>query len=249
MKPIVIFDLETTGTEVETSKIVELACLKVSHDLQPIEDQTVKRILVNPGIPIPPEVTEIHKITNEMVADAGTFGRYANGIYQYFAGCDVAGFNSNRFDVPLLAEEFARVGILWPEPGTYFIDVYQIFATKEPRDLGNAVRFYCGREHENAHSAEADILATAAVLAAQIVKYPELAGKSAKEIHEFCQGENPWVDLAGKIVLKDGQAVYGFGKDKFKPVAKNPGFAHWMLKQSFPTNTKNVLKKILGYGK
>jgi DNA polymerase-3 subunit epsilon len=248
MKPIVIFDLETTGVEVESSKIVELACLKVGHDLQPLADQTVKRILINPGIPIPAEATEVHKITDEMVHGAGMFAQYAKGVFDYFAGCDVAGFNSNRFDVPLLAEEFARVGIYWPEPDTNFIDVYQIFAYKEPRDLSGAVKFYLNREHETAHSAEGDILATAAVLAAQIGKYPELAGMGAKQIHEFCQGENPWVDLAGKIVLKDGVAVYGFGKDKGKCVKSNPGFATWMLKQSFPTNTKNVLKKLL-YGK
>lgn len=250
MKPIVIFDLETTGTEVEASKIVELACLKVSHDLQPLADQTVKRILINPGIPIPPEAIEVHKITDDMVKDAGVFGRYAKAIYDYFAGCDVAGFNSNRFDVPLLAEEFARVGINWPEPDTNFIDVYQIFAYKEPRDLSGAVKFYLNREHETAHSAEGDILATAAVLAAQIGRYPELAGMGAKEIHQFCQGEQQWVDLAGKIVLnKDGVAVYAFGKDKGKSVKGNPGFAQWMLKQSFPTNTKNVIRSILGYGK
>jgi DNA polymerase-3 subunit epsilon len=245
-QPAAILDLETTGKDPQTAKIVEISVVKVMPD----GTKDIRTMKVNPGIPIPPEATEVHKITDDMVREAGTFGRYAKGIYDYFAGCDVAGFNSNRFDVPLLAEEFSRVGVTRPEPGTNFIDVYQIFAYKEPRDLSGAVKFYLNREHENAHSAEGDILATAAVLAAQIGRYPELAGMGAKEIHTFCQGDQPWVDLAGKIVLnKEGIEVYGFGKDKGKSVKANPGFAQWMLKQSFPTNTKKILKKLLGYGR
>lgn len=248
MKPIIFFDLETTGVEVETARIVQIACLKVNADLSPIEGETPRMLYINPGIPIPAEATAVHGITDDLVKNAHPFGRYANAFIEYFKGCDLATFNGNRFDIPLMAEEFARLNMEFPAAGTLMIDVWQIFANKEPRDLTGAVRFYLNSELTGAHSAVVDIMATLDVLVAQRAKYEDVGAMDTLALHQFCEGEHPRVDLAGKIVLIDGVACYGFGKDKGKPVKANPGFAYWMLKQSFPTNTKNILKKIV-YGK
>lgn len=249
MKPIIFFDTETTGTDIVEDRIVQLAVLKVDETGSPLKGEQAKEIIMNPGKPISPGATKVHGITDDMVKDAPPFGAYAKSIYEYFRGCDVAGFNIKRFDVPLMAEEFARVGITWPEPGTEFVDMYQIFAKKEPRDLGAALKFYNGKSHENAHNATADILATIDVFKGQMFMYKDLAEMSISEINAFCEGDERWVDLAGKIILNaEGIPVYSFGKDKDKSIKSNPGFAQWMLKGNFPSETKKQIKKILGYG-
>jgi len=242
-----MFDLETTGVEVDSARIVQIACRKLDNLFLPMEP--AKKMLINPGIPIPADATEVHKITDEMVANAPTFKQVSKSLFTYFEGCDLAGFNIINYDNPLLAEEFARVGIEWPAPGTRVVDVLKIFYAKEPRTLSGAVKHYLGREHEEAHDAEGDINATDEVLLAMIAKYGDLQVMDIEKLHEFCEGEEKRIDIAGKIVLnKDGVAVYGFGKDKGKTVRDNPGFGNWMLKQGFTTNTKEVVRRLLGYG-
>lgn len=245
MKPLAFIDTETTGVDLVLDRIVEISVTKVSADLLTILETRTARI--NPGMKIPAAATAIHGITDEMVAGKPTFAQVSKSLFDFLAGCDLAGYNIANFDVPLMAEEFGRAGISFPEPGTIFIDACNIFKAKEKRDLSGAVLFYTGQKHEDAHGAEADNLATWKVLAAQLQRYPDLGAMSRKELERFCIGD--YVDLAGKIVRNEkGVPVYAFGKDIGKSVKENPGFALWMLKQSFPTNTKQVLKKILGYG-
>lgn len=242
-RKICFIDLETTGKEVTSARIVQIAAVKCSPDLTDREE--VKNYLINPGIPIPPGATEIHGITDEMVKDAPPFVKIAIRLQNYLEGCDIGGFNSNRYDVPLLSEEFARVGLSWPPEDTKLVDGYQIYATKERRDLTAALKFYCGREHTGAHDAEADILATVDVVAAQILKYEDLLSMSIPELDAFCGG-NIRVDLAGTIVLNEqGVAVYNIGKAKGKAVTSDRGFGEWMLKGDFCGNTKAVVKKLL----
>jgi DNA polymerase-3 subunit epsilon len=236
-------DLETTGTETETDRIVQIAAFKSSQDFSQKTD--VRQIFINPGIPIPKAASDVHGITDEMVRDKPNFKQISKSLHEYLDGCHICGFNICNFDVPLLSEEFARVGIEWPRPGTLFIDTYRIFAEKEKRDLAGAVKFYLKAEHVDAHDAAGDILATGAVLFEQLRYYPDLGAMNLNQLHAFCEGEHPRVDLAGKIVLINGVACYSFGKHKGQPVLSQEGFAHWMLKNSFPTDTKKKLRQIL----
>lgn len=244
MKPIAFFDLETTGTDTAKDRIVSIAVVKVQPTLLQVLDK--KEAFINPTIPIPPGATDVHGITNEMVADKPTFSAYAKSLFELLKECDMAGYNILNFDVPLLAAEFERCGIVWPLPGTHFIDSYIIFAEKEKRDLSAAVRFYTGKDHEGAHGALADVMGTLGVLAGQINRYEDLQGLDTAGLHAACMGNR--VDLAGKIVKDDqGVPVYGFGKDKGKRIKENQGFALWMLKQDFPAETKRAINSILGY--
>lgn len=244
MTKIVFFDLETTGVEITKDRIVEIACVKMNTDFTGVE--AVKKYRFNPGINIPEEATAVHGITNEMVADEPKFASRAVGLKEYLSDCILAGYNIITFDVPLLAEEFARCGIDWPQKDQKMIDAYFIFREKEKRDLTSAYKFYCGKELEGAHAADNDVNATAEVFRSMLSKYEDLGQMDLVQIHDFCQGQYPFVDLAGKIVLKDNTPVYSFGKDKFKSVIDNPSYGHWMLGQDFPTNTKNVLISLIG---
>jgi DNA polymerase-3 subunit epsilon len=247
MKPIIYFDLETTGTEVDKSRIVQIAAARIDPETG---EAKTKKVLVNPGILIPKEASDVHGITDQMVEGCPTFKAISKSLFEYMDGCDLGGFNIINFDVPLLAEEFLRAGLNWPAPGTLFIDAMKIFYEKEPRTLSGAVKHYLKREHADAHDAQADILATIEVYHAQLKAYADLGQMDRQELHDFCQGDEKRVDLAGKIVLNaTGVPVYSFGKDKGKSIKNNPGFAIWMLKNSFPTETKNHLKKLLGYGR
>lgn len=243
MKPIVFFDEETTGTDVCKDRIVQLATLKIFHSLN--DEGERKNILINPGIPIPPEATAVHGITDEMVKDSPPFAMYAKGIAAYLSGCDLAGYNIVRFDVPLLAEEFERCGITWPEPGTKYFDACNIFKGKEERTLGAAVQFYCNRAHGEAHDALGDVLATRDVMVAQMRKYEDLADYEA--YNKFCTNPKA-VDLAGKIELNDaGEPCFAFGKNKGKPVKSDGGYVSWMLGGDFPSSTKKILRQIMGW--
>lgn len=244
-RPIIVFDLETTAVELSTAKIVQLAAVKVSPTLEQLEEP--KNILINPGVPIPAEATEIHGITDDMVKEQGTFSEYAKSIFDYFDGCDVAGFNSNKFDVPLLSEEFNRVnrGLDWPPHGIKMIDACHIYHKNEKRDLTAAYRFYCNKELDGAHDASKDIIASLEVLIAQIAKYDDLRELDVQGLHHYCGGDIR-VDLAGTIVLNEqGVACYAIGKAKGKPVVQDPGFGNWMLKSDFTKNTKDILTKLL----
>jgi DNA polymerase III subunit epsilon len=243
-KHIALLDLETTGTDVDSARIVQIAAVKLDYELQPVEE--VKVMYVNPSIPIPAEASEVHKITDEMVKDAPQFKQIAKSLHSWLQGCDVLGFNSNRFDVLVLNEEFAREKLIWPAQGTRLLDVYKIFAEKEQRTLAGAAKFYLQENHDDAHDAKADILMTLRVFDAQRRVYGDIGAMTPDELHSFCNGTEQKLDLAGKIVRNEqGVAVYSFGKDKGKPVKDNPGFGNWMLKNSFTHDTKEVVRKLL----
>lgn len=239
-RPLIFFDLETTGTNVTHDRIVELSYVKIFPDGS--EEKRSRRI--NPGIPIPPASTAVHHITDEDVKNEPTFRQIAKSLHTIFEGCDIAGYNSNKFDVPLLIEEFSRCGINFDVTGRHFIDVQNIFHKMEQRTLVAAYRFYCGKELEGAHSALADTQATYEVLLEQIQKYDELENDVASLAKFSSVGRN--LDLAARIILDDqDRPVFNFGKHKGKPVKevfkKEPSFYDWVMQGDFPKNTKDVL--------
>ncbi len=242
-KPICFFDLETTGTNIATDRIVELAILKVF----PNGNKESKTWLVNPGVPIPEEASAIHGITDEKVAGEPTFRELAREVYQMIQGCDLAGFNSNRFDIPLLAEELLRAGVDFDMKNAVFVDVQTIFHKMEKRTLAAAYQFYCGKELTDAHSATADTQATYEVLLSQLDRYPELTN-NVQELAAFST-HNDTVDFAGFIRRdENGEEVFGFGKHKGRSVhevlEQEPGYFGWMLNADFPLYTKKVLTQI-----
>ena len=242
--PIVFFDLETTGINISRDRIVEMSFLKVF----PNGDEEIKSRRVNPGMPIPPESTAIHGITDEDVKDCPTFKQIAKSLANQIEGCDLAGFNSNRFDVPMLAEEFLRADIDFDMSKRKFIDVQIIYHKKEPRTLEAAYKFYCDKELVNAHSAEADTIATYEVLKSQLLRYPDLLNDVETLSKDYGSFKNN-VDFAGRIVFDDnGIEVFNFGKHKGKPVSevlkREPSFYSWMMDGDFPLNTKQVLTQI-----
>lgn len=242
IRPLAIIDLETTGINLGSDRIVEIAIVKI----QPDGKKTVKRKLLNPEIPISVMSTEIHGITNEMVKDAPTFRQVANELKQFLDHCDLAGYNSNRFDIPMLAEEFLRIGMEFEGKGRKLLDVQKIFHMMEQRTLSAAYRFYCNKELEGAHGAEADATATWDVLVAQVVRYPQL-GNNIDTILKHI-GEEPLVDFARRFVMENGVEVFNFGKYKGRPVADilkaEPQYYDWMMKGDFPLHTKQKLTEI-----
>ena len=242
-RPIAFFDLETTGTNVATDRIVELAILK----LQPGGSKTMKIHRVNPTIPISEESISIHGITDEMVKDEPTFADLAPSLFKFLFDCDLAGYNSNKFDVPLLVEEFLRAGIDFEVRDRKLVDVQNIFHKMEQRTLAAAYKFYCGQSLENAHSAEADITATFEVLESQLDRYEELSN-DVGFLHEFSQ-RNKNADLMGRIIFNDkDEEVFNFGKYRGKSVeevlSRDPGYYGWMMNGDFPRHTKKVMKEI-----
>lgn len=242
-KPLAFFDLETTGLNIANDRIVEIAIVKI----MPNGDKEIKSKLINPTIPIPQEVSLVHGITDNDVKDKATFKEVAHELHQFIEGCDLAGYNSNRFDVPLLAEEFLRADIDFDVSKRNLIDVQNIFHKMERRTLSAAYKFYCGKELIDAHSAKADTVATYEILEAQIAHYEDLKGDS-KFLGEFSQMTKN-ADLLGRIVFnKDGIEVFNFGKHKGKPVVeileKEPGYYSWMMNGDFPLYTKKVLTAI-----
>jgi DNA polymerase-3 subunit epsilon len=242
LHPLAIIDLETTGIDLATDKIVEIAIVKL------MPDGTIqkKRKLVNPQKPIPQASSNVHGITDEMVRDAPAFKQIANEIKQFLNNCDLGGYNSNRFDIPMLVEEFLRGGLDFSMEGRKLIDVQKIFHTMEQRTLSAAYKFYCNKILDNAHSAEADASATLEVLHAQIERYPQL-GLTIETILS-CIGEDDCVDFARRMVIVDGVEVFNFGKHKGKSVAEilriEPQYYDWMMKGDFPLNTKQKLTEI-----
>jgi DNA polymerase III subunit epsilon len=241
--PLVFLDLETTGVNANTDRIVEISYLKV----YPNGNEESKTLRVNPGIPIPKESSDIHHITDQDVADCPTFRQIGQTIANDIEGCDLAGFNSNRFDIPMLVEEFLRNDIEIDLSKRKLIDVQVIFHKMEQRTLGAAYRLYCGQELEGAHGAEADAKATYEVLKAQLDRYADLQN-DVQFLSEF-SSFNRNVDFAGKIILNDKDVeVFNFGKYKDMPVEdvlkKDTGYYGWMMKGDFALNTKNVLTRI-----
>ena len=241
-RPICFFDLETTGVDVANDRIVSVSVLKLNPD----GTMDGKSMVINPTIQIKEEATAVHGISNEMVKDKPTFRQISKALYGFFQGCDIAGYNSDTFDIPMLYEEFSRCDIEYPTPDVKNIDVFNIFKKKETRDLKAAVKFYCNRELEDAHNSDADTIACKDVFLAQLERYEKVQDKTVDEIMNFSKMDNR-VDFAGKIVVDaDGDYIYNFGKSKGNKVKNDTGFGEWMLKQSFITkNTKSVVRKIL----
>jgi DNA polymerase-3 subunit epsilon len=241
--PLVFLDLETTGIDIIKDRIVEIAVLKIHVDGR--EEMKIRR--VNPGIPIPAEATAVHGITDDDVRNEPTFKEIAKSLANFIEGCDFVGFNSNKFDFPLLAEEFLRADVDFDLKKRKFIDVQTIFHKMEKRTLGAAYKFYCDKDLENAHSAGADSLATYEVLQAQLDRYPDL--KNEVDYLADFSSFNRNVDFVGRIVLDDnGVEVFNFGKHKGKPVVeifeKEPSYYAWMMNGEFPLYTKRVLTGI-----
>jgi len=242
-KPICFFDLETTGINITKDRIVEISILKV----YPNGNKESRTWLVNPEMTIPKEVVEIHGISNEKVANEPTFKALAKDVYAMIKGSDLGGFNSNRFDIPLLAEELLRADIDFDMKSSLAVDVQTIFHKKEQRTLSAAYKFYCNQDLEGAHSAEADTNATYEILKAQLDRYDDLEN-STKFLADF-SSRNKFADFAGFISYnKDGVECFSFGKHKGKLVTevleKEPGYFGWLLNADFPLYTKKVLTGI-----
>ncbi|MDE3248701.1 MAG: 3'-5' exonuclease [Bacteroidota bacterium] len=242
-RPLAFIDLETTGTNLGTDRIVEIGMIKILPD----GNQSTKRKLINPEMPIPQASADIHGITDEMVKDAPTFRQAAPDIRQFLDNCDLGGYNSNRFDIPMLVEEFLRAGVEFDTKGRKFVDVQKIFHMMEQRTLSAAYKFYCQQNLEGAHSAEADARATKEILDAQLERYPQL-GTTLDSILKFT-GEEVIVDFARRFTMEKGVEVFNFGKHKGRPVTEvlkaEPQYYDWMMRGDFPLHTKQKLTEIL----
>ena len=242
-RPIVFFDLETTGINVSSDRIVEMSLLKISPNGK--EQWMTTRI--NPEMPIPPKTTEIHGISDEDVAGAPTFREVAKNLALFLEGCDLAGYNSIKFDIPLLAEEFLRTDTDFNFRKRKYVDVQIIFHKKEQRTLTAAYQFYCNKQLKDAHSSKADTSATFEVLKAQLDRYEDL-DNDIEKLADF-SSYNDYVDFAGRIILdENGVEIFNFGKHKGKPVEKvlkeEPSYYSWMMNGDFPLYTKRVLTEI-----
>ena len=273
-KPLVVFDLETTGLDLVNDRIIQISYIKVSPNDAEGEEQR-KSLFVNPGIPIPPIVQELTGITDEMVKDAPTFKQLAKSLADTFTGCDFAGYNSNRFDIPMLAEEFLRAGVDFDFSKSRLIDAQSIFYKREPRTLAAAYKFYTGRKMEEdfrAHRADEDTEATYRVLQGQLDKYnpetveeAELALPNDMDVLSEESKMNDYVDFAGRMIWQDmtgpdgkplldangkprRHEVFNFGKYKGWAVTdvlhRDSGYYSWMLSSDFTLNTKQVLTRI-----
>lgn len=242
--PLVFFDLETTGTNINSDRIVEICYLKV----YPNGNEEAKTLRINPEMHIPEQASAVHGIYDDDVKDCPTFKDVAKKIADDIEGCDLAGFNSNRFDIPVLAEEFLRAGVDIDLMKHKFVDVQVIYHKLEQRTLSAAYKFYCGKNLEDAHTAEADTRATYEVLKAQLDKYPDVLENDVTFLSQY-SNFNKNVDFAGRIVYNEqGVEVFNFGKYKGMPVLevlqRDPGYYSWILQGDFTLNTKNVLTKI-----
>ncbi len=241
--PLVVFDLETTGVDVSKDRIVEISILKVHPD--GLEETKTRRI--NPEMPIPEQATAVHGITDEDVKDCPTFKQVASSLYQWIKGCDLAGFNSNKFDLPMLVEEFLRVGVEVDFSKRKFIDVQVIYHKLERRTLEAAYRYYCGKDLIGAHSAEADTRATYEVLLAQLEHYPNDLTNDVSALAEF-SSYNRNVDFAGTLIYDDNDnVIVNFGKYKgqilTEVLSKDPAYYSWVMKANFSLNTKQCFTK------
>ena len=242
-RPLVFFDLETTGVDTAKDRIVEISMVKVMPD----GDEVVRTRRINPQMHIPEQATAIHGIKDEDVANEPTFAQIAKSLAQFIEGCDFGGFNSNRFDLPVLVEEFLRAGVSVDFKRRKYVDVQNIFHKKEQRTLVAAYKFYCDKDLENAHSAEADTMATYEVLEAQIERYGDI-GCTVEELAAF-SSHGQTVDFAGRIALNEkGEEVFTFGKYKGRTVVevfqKEPSYYTWLQNGDFPQYTKNIFTEI-----
>jgi len=243
--PIVFFDLETTGVNIQTDRIVEICVAKII----PGGEVEIKTRRINPEMPIPQESTDIHGISDADVADEPNFKAVASSLYLWLEGCDLAGYNIKRFDIPVLVKEFERAGMEFDLEKRKLVDMQTIFHKKEPRTLTAAYSFFCEKSLEDAHSAEADVLASIEVLQGQMVKYPDLP-KTMEELDEFCNQKEPnWIDSTGKFKWVGGVPTVGFSKHAgrtLEEIAKNePGFLKWMIGATFPKDATDIARNAL----
>ena len=243
-RPLVFFDIESTGLDVSKDRIIEISVVK----LHPDGHTDIKTRRINPQMHIPAESTAIHHITDEDVKDCPEFKQYAKSLAAFLEGCDIAGYNSLKFDIPLLAEEFERCGVDFDFTKRKLIDVQNIFHKMEERTLSAAYKFYCQKNLEDAHSAEADTVATMEILKAQLDRYSGTLENDVEKLAEVST-KTKNVDLAGRIVLNEaGKPVFNFGKHKGRLVVevleKEPGYYSWMEQGDFTLNTKRVLTQI-----
>ncbi len=242
-RPLAFIDLETTGVNLSSDRIIEIAIVKIMPD----GTKQVKRKILNPQIPIPQGSSDIHGFTDEMVKDSPTFKGVANELKQFIDTSDLSGYNSNRFDIPLLMEEFLRAGIQIDMSNRRMVDVQHVFHMMERRTLGAAYQFYCNKQLCDAHSAEADATATWEILEAQTLRYQNL-GNTLDSILEFT-GEEKIVDFARRMVIENDVEVFNFGKYKGRSVTEvlkaEPQYYDWMMKGDFPLHTKQKLNEIL----
>jgi len=240
-KPICFYDLESSGLDVGADRVISISVVKIMPDGQVIS----KSSFVNPMINISKEATEVHGITNEMLVDKPKFSQLAKSLHEFMSDCYMGGYNNSYFDNAMLQEEFLRCGINFPPYDTISVDACSIFKTYEKRDLSAALKFYCNKEMENAHDADADNHATIEIFFAQLERYEDLHGKSIEEIAKVGKEES-WVDFQGRIIKDaDGDYVWNFGKPKGKKVKTEMGFGDWVLTNSFPQSFKNLVSKIL----
>ena len=250
-RPLVFFDLETTGIDVTKERIVEISLLKLFPD----GSEKITTLLVNPGISIPAGASKVHGIFDLMVANEPSFKEIAGSILEIFKDSDISGYNILNYDLPLIRQEFKRCGIELPPPGTIAIDPYQIYVKKVPRDPSNpsetrnlvsAYRLYCGESLKNAHSAEVDIIATKEVFLAQVDQHPDI-GNTLAAISKFLgMGTTRNADISGKLIYdENNEVLFNFGRHAGKKVKDEKSYAEWMLRSDFPDDTKEVLKKIL----
>lgn len=242
-RPLVFIDLETTGTEVQKDRIVEICILKY-HGGANFEDLQVRRL--NPTIPIPKQASDVHGITDEMVKDAPTFRHIAKSLLEIIAGCDIVGYNSNSFDCPMLFFEFERAGLYWEYENVNLIDVGNVFKIKEDRTLTSAVKFYLGNEHTAAHSAGGDVVPTKDIFFQQLARYSDIP-KHYSELALYSNYNRKIIDISGKFSYNtEGEIIFTFGQHKDKPVKGEVKYLQWMIDGgSFNSDTKRVCAKLI----
>ena len=248
-KPLVVFDIESTGTSPRKDRIVELAAVKVRPDGTEIS----KCWLMNPTVHIPEETTAIHGISDDDVKDCPTFAERAAEIFEFFRDADLSGYNADRFDIPCLVEEFARTGRNFGSSSRKHVDVQRIFHKKEPRDLTAAVRYYCNRPHEGAHGAESDTAATLDVLKAQLERYADLP-RSVAELDEYLVPHDPLnADRMGMLRWKDGELTVNFGKKKGETLKrlmlKEPSYLRWIVNGDFDAEVRMIVRDLMDNGR
>jgi DNA polymerase-3 subunit epsilon len=241
-RPLVVFDLEATGLNKRTDRVVAIALVRY----EPSGRIEQVNYLLNPGIPIPEETTAIHGITDADVAGAPSFAEMAEILAGHFGGADLAGYNILGYDIPLLTEEFARASRPFSLEGRRILDAQRIFFRNEPRDLSAALRYYCGDDHANSHDALGDVLATIRVLDGQFRKYPGLPAEM-DALNEYCDPRDPaWVDRAGRLKWARSEIVFNFGKFQGQSlrdtVSADPNFITWLLRSDFPDDTKQIVR-------
>ena len=244
-RPLISFDLETTGLNIREDRIVEISCVKIGMD----GSRDIRTRRLNPCIPISKEASSVHGITDEDVANAPRFEQIARSLYDFLCGCDLTGFNLEQFDLPMLSNEFERVGIEFPDGPIRIIDARRIYMAKEPRTLAAAYKFYCGEDLDGAHSAEADAIAAAEVLLAQVQRYEDLPA-DIQALHEFCHPQNPdWLDPDGRLLWRDGKVCLGFGKHKHRSledlVESEADYLRWIAGANFSDTVVKVIANAL----